>query len=309
MKRSIIILYTDLCEEWIDILKRGRYNTLGLHFIEHRSTMEDYLDWLDRDGRDMIERIEAEGILVEHELHALTYLLPRSLFESHPEYFRVNDAGERAQKYNLCIQSEKALEIVEERAFELAKRLNQTGHRYYLWSDDSKNAWCHCHACKELEDSDQYLILLERILRGIRRYDAEAELCYLAYQGTLNAPQKPIPDGVFLEFAPILRDMFKPITASENEEHTKNIEELLKAFPADSAEILEYWLDLSLYTKWGKLPIHRLPYDESLLKTDLEYYSSLGVCAIKTFGAFLDKDYLEKYGHREIIEFGKLLSD
>ena len=307
MKKSIVILYTDICDKWIDILKDGEFNTLGLHFITSRSKMEDYLEWLDNGGRAMIEKIEAEGILVEHELHALTYLLPRELFKTHPEYFRENDKGERTENLNLCIQSKEALNIVEERAFELAKMLNQTGHRYYLWSDDSKNAWCRCPACKNISDSDQYLTLLESILRGIKRYDKSAELCYLAYLGTLEPPTKPIPDGIFLEFAPICRNMFTPITSEENEEHRKNIEKLLAVFPAAKAEILEYWLDVSLYTKWGRLPLERVPFDATLLKTDFAYYKSLGVSAIKTFGAYMSEKYMELFGTKEITDFGKLL--
>ena len=311
MKRSIVILYRDLCEEWIDLLEAGGFNTLGLHFVprekDRENTMEDYLDWLEREGHAMIRRIEAKGIAVEHELHALTYLLPREEFAAHPEWFRVDKEGARTPKHNLCPSSVEALRMVEERTYALATRLKQSGHRYYLWSDDATDSWCHCAACREKSNSDQNITILRHILAGLRRYDAQAELCYLAYLGVIEPPTEPIPEGIFLEYAPIKRNMFKPLIDEENLPHRKAVERLLETFPAKQAEILEYWLDVSFYTKWGKLPPARVPYIEEVLRADFEYYSSLGVGAIKTFGAYMDRDYLKRFGDKEIVDYGRLL--
>lgn len=309
LKRSIIIRYHDACDKWIDILKKGNYNTLGLHFITTKNTMEDYIEWLEKDGRSFIEKVEAEGILVEHELHALRYLLPRNLFDEHPEYFRVNTVGNRANDHNLCLQSKEALEIVAERSYGLAKILRQKGHRYYLWTDDVEDAWCHCEECEKLSPSDQCLIMAEYILKGLRRYDEKAELCYLAYHAAVVPPTRPIPEGIFAEYAPIHRDMFTPVTEGENAVHAETVKDLLKVFPAENAEILEYWLDVSFYTKWGRLPLIKVPYHENVLKADFEFYKSLGVCAIKTFGAYMNDSYLEEYGDKEIIDYGNLLSE
>ena len=309
LKRSIIIRHIDLCEEWIDILKKGKFTTLGLHFITTKNTVEDYLDWLNSGGREMIKKVEDAGIEVVHELHALRYLLPRNLFDEHPEYYRVNTVGKRSNDHNLCVQSEEALDIISERAYGLAKEFRQSGHRYYLWTDDVMDAWCHCEKCKKLSHSDQNLRIVKSILRGLRKYDPKAELSYLAYHDTVIPPTEEIPEGIFLEYAPIHRDMFTPVVDGENKIHAENIENLLKVFPKESAEILEYWLDVSFYTKWGRLPLIKVPYHENVLRADFDFYSSLGVCAIKTFGAYMDKNYLETYGDREIIDYGNLLSE
>ncbi len=309
LKRSIIIRHIDLCDEWIDILKKGKFTTLGLHFITTKNTVEDYLEWLNNGGREMIKKVEDSGIAVEHELHALRYLLPRKLFDEHPEYFRVNKDGKRSGDHNLCVQSEEALAIIEERTYGLAKEFGQSGHRYYLWTDDAIDSWCHCEKCRNLSPSDQNIRIVSRMLKGLRRYDPKAELSYLAYHETVTPPTEAIPEGIFVEYAPIHRDMFSPITEGENNIHASNVENLLKVFPRESAEILEYWLDVSFYTKWGRLPLIKVPYHENVLRADFDFYSSLGVCAIKTFGAYMDKNYLSTYGDREIIDYGKLLSE
>lgn len=307
MKRSIVILHRDLCEEWIDILKKGNYNTLGLHFITAENKLEEYLEWLEQKGRTLIQRIEAEGILVEHELHALANLLPRDHFAAHPEYFRLSASGERTPDVNLCCASQEALTIVEENAYRLAAALKQSGHRYYLWSDDKADAWCHCPACQAVSPSDQNLRILQHMLAGLRQYDPQAELCNLSYLGTIDPPTEPIPNGIFLEYAPIKRDLTRPITDDVNRPHREALERLLTVFPTERAEILEYWLDVSLHTKYGKLPLARVPYLESVLQADLDYYASLGVCAVKTFGAYMNRDYLERFGAQEIIAYGNLL--
>lgn len=307
-KKSIVILYRDLCEEWIDLLDRAHFDALGLHFIPDRFEMEGYLDWLEKEGRALIDRIEAKGITVEHEMHALRYLLPRELFDAHPEYFRVDENGERTPKHNCCTASDAAMVIVEERSYALARALKQKSHRYYLWSDDVANGWCHCEKCKNKSSSDQNLIFMERVLRGLRRYDSRAEVCYLAYFDTLQPPTLPIPDGIFLEFAPFIkRDLFQPLTDEVNRPIREAIESLLRVFSSNEAEILEYWLDVSLFTKWGRLPLSRVPYLPEVWTADFAYYTSLGVPAIKTFGAFMDRLYLRTYGDYEITQYGEML--
>ena len=49
---------------------------------------------------------------MEYELHARKELLPRNLFEKHPEMFRMDKRGKCQRNDNLCAHSEKALEIV-----------------------------------------------------------------------------------------------------------------------------------------------------------------------------------------------------
>ena len=306
MKRSIVILYRDLCDEWAELLKKGKFNTLGLHFIPAENTMEEYLEWLELRGRALIERVESAGVRVEHELHAFRYLLPRELFSENPEYFRMDRAGNRSADYNLCASS-AALAVVKERAYRLAEALRQSGRDYYLWADDvASDCFCHCPDCAKLPPSEQYLKILKSILAGLKRYDASARLCYLAY-GAILTPPEEIPEDMFLEFAPITRDLKSPVNGEKNKTAAAQLEGLLQKFSAADAEILDYWLDESLHTGWGRLPLARLPYDENVLKADFAYYTGLGVGAVKTFGAYLSKEYLDAFGDKEIVEYGRLL--
>ncbi len=115
---------------------------------------------------------------------------------------------------------------MSDRAEGLAKILRQKGHRYYLWTDDVEDAWCHCEECAKLSPSDQCLIMAEYILKGLRRYDKDAELCYLAYHAAVVPPTRPIPEGIFAEYAPIHRDMFTPVVEGENAVHAETVKDL-----------------------------------------------------------------------------------
>ena len=156
-------------------------------------------------GQEFLGECARLGLQVEYELHAMRDLLPRDLFAGHPEWFRMDEQGKRTPDANLCVSSEPALEIVATNALRLARRLRPTTNRYFFWGDDGV-AWCRCPSCGGFSDSEQALLLENRIAGELRKLDPGAELAHLAYANTLTPPAKVKPaPGVFLEFAPIHR--------------------------------------------------------------------------------------------------------
>ncbi|MFA6948124.1 MAG: DUF4838 domain-containing protein, partial [Eubacteriales bacterium] len=201
--RGIIILYEDLCDDWIRWLREARLNTLGVHKIAvPGSGSVDALlaDLSHSDGRRYIERAQDAGITVEYELHAMEWLMPRSNFADHPDWFRENEKGERTPDLNMCPSSAAGLETLSENAYKLAKALAQQSHKYYFWFDDAMGGACECEHCRNISAPDKYLTLLSAILRGLRAYDSKAMLSYLAYASMTETPTKKPDDGIFLEF-------------------------------------------------------------------------------------------------------------
>ena len=78
------------------------------------------------EGQRFWESCQRLGIQVEHELHAMSDLLPRSLFDKDPGMFPLNDQGQRVRDYNLCVHSAAALEVVAENAIKYTKILRAT---------------------------------------------------------------------------------------------------------------------------------------------------------------------------------------
>src|SRR5207249_1139096 len=100
--------------------------------------------------------------------------------------------GVRTPDANLCVHSERALEIAAENAVALSRTLRPTTGRYFLWGDDAM-PWCRCPRCRALADSDQALLLENRLLAALRVLDPEAKLAHLAYHNTLRLPEQIRP--------------------------------------------------------------------------------------------------------------------
>ena len=87
-----------------------------------------------------------------------------------------------------------------------------------------------------------------RILKGLKRYDSKAKLCFLSYVDSLSVPTIAPDKDMFLEFAPIGRNHAVPMDGNDeaNIKNRKVLESMLKIFPPENTEILEYFLDVSL---------------------------------------------------------------
>lgn len=304
MKSSIIILKEDFCEEWLPVLKNAGVKTLGLHFVVTENTLEDFLRWV-KTARPLIEKFESEGIEIEYEVHAVGQLLTKTHFDAHPEYYRMDETGNRNPDYNLCPSNKEALELLSNAAFEMAKFLKQKGHRYHIWMDD-KELFCACEDCKKLTLADQNLLCMQAVLSGLKRYDKDAKLCYLAYGAIFDPPTLPIPKDIFLEFAPMNRDLSMPITKEADKKVRADLDRLLQVFDPADAEVLEYFLDESLFSGYNRNNVKAIDFRPEITRQDLEYYKSKGVGWVKTFGAYIDKSYFEKYSSDVVVSYGKL---
>lgn len=307
-QRGIVLSPEDLAlETWPQLARDAGLNVIALH-----PTPEQVLEFVHTDcGRRFLAEARRLGLDVEYELHAMAYLLPRSLFDEQPELFRMNEDGYRTPDANLCPSNAQALRTVSERAADLSRTLRPTTQRYFLWADDG-GPWCQCPECAHLSPSDQNLIVANAILRALREEDPDATAACLAYHNTLDVPTKARPDsGVFLEFAPIGRDSSRPMTdpdCARNRELVHQFDQQIEFFGADGAQVLGYWLDCSRFARWDRKtgPV-KIPYDDEVLRADLAYYASRGVRAVTTFGVWLNAEYFERYGPPPVKEYGAAL--
>ncbi|MDD4870301.1 MAG: DUF4838 domain-containing protein, partial [Kiritimatiellae bacterium] len=304
--RGVVLTPSDLSLDWPERAVKAGLTTIALHPFP--GVVGKFIE--SPDGQTFLAKCARLGLNVEYELHAMGELLPRSFFAKEPECFRINDKGVRTPEGNLCVHSARALEIVSSNAVKIARQLKPTTGRYFFWGDDGK-PWCRCQQCREYSDSDQALLLENHLVRELRRVDPRAQLAHLAYHNTIKPPThvKPEP-GVFLEFAPIYRRYDMPYV-QQNKANDKDscqaLVENLKVFPVETAQVLEYWLDASKFSKW-KRPSVKLPWRRDVLIADAEYYARLGVRHVTTFAVYVDADYIKLYGDAfEIQEYGDVL--
>jgi hypothetical protein len=128
---------------------------------------------------------------------------------------------------------------------------------------------------------------------------------------TLGVPKAVRPDsGLFLEFAPFRRwgGTKKRIPLVEGGEWLARLDALLEVFPRESAQVLEYWLDESLFSGWKK-PLVKIPWDAAQTRADMEAYSKRGIRHLTTFAVSVNGDYVKEFGEDSlecVKEYGRL---
>lgn len=299
--RGIILDVNDLSTyDWPKKAKEMGLTTIATHITPNQ--VSEFIS--SEKGQEFLEGCKRYGIDVEHELHSMGDLLPRTLFEEDSTMFRMNEEGRRVADYNLCVHSEKAIATVCENAVAYARVLTPTTGRYFYWIDDGV-PMCFCQDCKEFSDSEQALILENRLVKALRaEVNEQAMLAHLAYHNTIKAPVKVKPEeGVFLEFAPFQRTWEKPINEKEairedsritHGEYLQYLTDNLKVFPVETAQVLEYWLDVSLFSGWKK-PAKELPWHKEVFMSDIDTYAKYGIRHVTSFGVYMDSAYFKMY--------------
>lgn len=305
--RGVVLTSADLTwTDWPVRVKQAGLTTIALH-----PTPRELIPFAQSTaGHRFLEHCRSLRLQIEFELHAMSDLLPRSLFEANRSFFRMNEKGERSPDSNLCVHSPIAMDLAAEKAASIARILRPSTNRYFYWGDDGA-PWCRCEKCRDLTDSDQALILENHILNALRQVDRKAKQAHLAYANTLRPPTliKPEP-GIFLEFAPIERRYDRPLsdpTAAENVKHIEALSANLKWFGSKDAQALEYWLDVSRFSRWKK-PAIKLPWNPDVVAADLDTYARLGIRHATTFAVYIDKEYVDRFGEPPLNEYGRLLT-
>jgi len=308
--RGVVLVPEDLSlRDWPERVQGAGLTTIALHHgrsprVVARALQSD-------EGQGFLQRCRELGLQIEYELHAMQELLPHALFRQDPTLFRMNDQQERTPDANLCVHSQHALDLVAQHAMALAQFLRPTTGRYFFWGDDGQ-PWCRCPQCRELSDSDQALLLENHLWTVLRHQDETAQLAHLAYRNTLPAPTqvRPAP-GVFLEYAPINRRYDLPYAQQTAPTHADGLHRLdanLQVFRSETAQVLEYWLDVSRFSEWRR-PAVKLPWNSEVFMADVEAYRAWGIRHITTFAAWVDADYVKRFGEPDFIgEYGAGLS-
>ena len=301
--RGVVVYPNDITsvglKEWKRRIRQSGINLIGLH----AATSNDPLDTLEAfmkspAGKQFLRLCRRMHVEVEFELHALLHLLPRELYATHPEYFRMDSNGRRVADYNLCFSNPEAVEAMRPQLAAMLRWMKPTTHRYFFWPDDKQDKFCHCEKCREYSPSEQSLLYENQLLDMIRQYDPKAELAHLAYHQTQTAPVKVRANsGIFLEFAPILRDYDHPLAP----ESDKALQENMLAFNTCPPHILEYWLDESMYARWKRNALVPLPFRPEACRRDILHYRETGAGSITCFATWLNGDYLRLFGSTDAI--------
>lgn len=304
---------------WPERAQKAGITTIGLHAARRLDVLVDFMK--SDDGQSLLEACGRLGIEVEYELHAMGTLLSREWIASpNTDMFRMDASGQRNPDYNCCPSSPDALEIMAQKAVEYGRVLKPTTGRYYYWPDDNRE-WCHCPKCKDLTNSDQATLVENALVAALRKHlDPAATLSHIAYGVTLAPPENVKPhEALFVEFAPIARMYDRAIddpgAALNNKEpepksnhgYLDILDANLAVFPRETAQVLEYWLDVSRFSGW-KRPAVKMPWSYDVMKADANAYAKRGIRYVTTFATWIDADYLKRFGEPPLDEYARALN-
>lgn len=272
--------------DWVLLAKKAEINLIGIHSggggFENKKLVKVVENMVAlRDGGNLVQQASESGVNIEYELHAIsTALLSRHYFKQHPEWFIYDfRKGGRTPSFNCCPSSKVGLKFIGGNARALVKRFPATTGRYFLWSDDA-SYWCHCTKCFHFTNSDQEMMMMNKLLQSIRKDQPTARLAYLAYSQQMEPPQAVKPDqGIFLEYAPSARCYLHAINdqkCSVNRKAWSELLALLKMFKVEETHVLEYWLDLK----------RRFIIKPQVIRADIKAYNEIGIHSITTFVTF-----------------------
>lgn len=306
--RGIILSWDDIKNpeviDWLGLMHKNGLNTISVCGTDYQSA--EYAEFK--------QKCIDQGFDFEYEEHAMSWLLPRELFATHPEYFRMDKDGVRRADGNGCPSCEEGLEVLRSNVREFAQKHTPSNHKYYTWLYDGGDI-CYCDKCKGYNVADQGLIFENEIIKVLKEFDPEARLAHLAYSNSTPAPKviKPHKD-IFLEFAPFYRRWDKPLSDKAairdgmewtHGDYIQMLEDNLKVFPAETAQVLDYWMDCSLVSGWKK-PQKQLIWYNDVFLDDLATYASYGIRNITTYGIYIDDYYVNTFKDISFIEdYGK----
>ncbi|MDO5566653.1 MAG: DUF4838 domain-containing protein, partial [Planctomycetia bacterium] len=221
------------------------------------------------------------------------YVSWKEYFETHPEYFTMNDKGERIHgpamhsEGQLCLSNPAVAQIMLEKLRGFIKKDRETlpPERWPMIYDISQNDnfgyICKCPTCSEItkrEGSESALTLtcINEVARQIRKEYPEIIIQTFAYVSTETAPKTLRPEpNVLMRWCDLYSrsDCYRPITSSFNAERKKQLDGW-KAVGANIA-LWDYW-NMGIL----KGPYFNPPRVETMVDAiagDIRYYREAGV--------------------------------
>jgi hypothetical protein len=272
------------CEDWIVWAARNRLNTLFIHVLDDpfveigACPVRQWPLYRER----VLTLARERGLTIEFGGHGLAGLLPRNLFKTHPEAFRLH-AGKRTPDHNFCPSSPFAAQQVRQNA-QAWFRANPGMDVYHLWQDDIVGGgWCECERCREFSPSEQALLAVNLAAQALAQEDPRAQIAFLSYHETEPVPAKVTPrSNVCMLWAPRMRcyahSTDDPACQVNSPHYPQTLHAQIEHFSragSPPARVFEYYLDAILFK-------NAAPPLLDVMQADLRFYRAAGVHTVQT---------------------------
>lgn len=237
-----------------------------------------------QDMASLLPEFEKRGIDLEVGAHVLHQFLPRDLFETQPELFRMSN-GKRVSDGNFCVSNPQTIETITENAKSFLAGF-PTAAVYHLWADDVLGgSWCECDTCRKMSPVQQQINALNLIAEAVRDVYPGKMIDMLLYHDTINVEdaEKPKPN-IYGFYAPRERCYAHAINdrnCARNVWYKKMLEKVSDHFGRKQIYVFEYYDDMILFNNMAA-PLTQV------ISRDLKYYHSIGIDKVQSlmFGRY-----------------------
>ncbi len=263
--------------EW---MPKARYNMLVIPLNYQGGDRVKWDNWREQVGPELQRRditIEVGGHGYQNFLNA--DMENGKLFEKHPEWFGMNDKGERlkARGRVFCTSNPEAVEYLTTNFVNYLKDRPEI-QVFALWPPDGAS-WCECDKCEALgSPPDRQAILLSHVKAEVAKVRPDVRLETIAYHKTIAPPESASMDkSTLIDICPISQCFEYQIyddRSDVNAGYVSNIRAWLKAFEGD-VSIYSYYRKYA----WKSLPVVFPPY----IQKDMVFYCGEGVRGISSY--------------------------
>ncbi len=201
------------------------------------------------------------------------------LFERHPEWFGLDDAGKRAKAPHIvfCTSNTDARNYFATNVIRYLDAHPEI-QIFDFWPPDGAK-WCVCAACKALgSPSDRQALLLTEVSAAARKTRPDLRFETIAYAACVAPPTNATLDSrVLVDFCPINQCFEVQINdpaSTRNADYAAQLKDWLKSFHGDIS-VYSYYRKYA----WRSLPT-LLPH---YMQNDLRFYRAAGVKGISTY--------------------------
>lgn len=218
--------------------------------------------------------------------------LPKDLFSTRPDLFRMDAKGKRTPSGNFCTAAPEALGRAIGEVANLLDR-HPRARLLQVWAEDViDGSWCHCPACRRRTPAEQYAAVIATAAGVLAARKPGMQIGFLLYHDTLGGltrksggPGAPraFPPNVYALYAPRERCYAHAIDDPRCRRNRFYWNSLLRAKElfGDRVDVFEYYGDNVLW-HYFNVAIPRV------IAADLRAYRRVGVREIQclTFGAY-----------------------
>lgn len=186
-----------------------------------------------------------------NSVHTLQWIIPRNMFDAHPEYFGCDENGSRSMNRQPCLSNDEVFQLT----VDFAKNFFSQYNTILSISQNDGMSFCKCEKCTAFNkahgntDSALMLDFVNKVAKAVREDYPDARFETLAYQDTLTPPENiAIEDGVVIRMCPIngcvLHDFGDP-SCPENIKFSRALEGWAKL--TDNIYMWNYSTDFQYY--------------------------------------------------------------